>query len=58
MPGTRAPGCEHPKAAGEGQLPGEFHGLCGQCVAALADRLRQQGIHVAFTASRDREAGQ
>ena len=49
MAGQRAPGCEHPKAAGEGQLPGEFHGLCGQCVTAVAERLRAQGIHVAFT---------
>ena len=49
MAGQRAPGCPHPKAAGEGQLPGEFYGLCGSCVAAAADRLREQGIHVAFT---------
>jgi hypothetical protein len=49
MTGKRAPGCPHPKAPGEGQLPGEFHGLCGQCVTAVAERLRAQGIHVAFT---------
>jgi hypothetical protein len=49
MAGQRAPGCPHPKAPGEGQLPGEFHGLCGQCAAAVADRLREQGILVAFT---------
>ncbi len=49
MAGKQPPGCPHPKAAGEGQLPGEFHGLCGQCVGAVAQRLRAQGIHVAFT---------
>jgi hypothetical protein len=58
MAGQRAPGCPHPKAAAEGQLPGEFHGLCGSCVVAVADRLREQGIHVAFTqqAAGDRSA--
>ncbi len=49
MAGKKAPGCPHPKGPGEGQLPGEFHGLCGSCVIAVADRLREQGIHVAFT---------
>jgi hypothetical protein len=49
MTGKKAPGCPHPKAAGEGKLPGEFHGLCANCVTAVADRLRAQGIHVAFT---------
>ena len=49
MAGQRAPGCPHPKAAGEGQLPGEFHGLCGSCAAAVAERLEERGIHVAFT---------
>ncbi len=49
MATKRPPGCPHPKAPGEGQLPGEFHGLCGSCVTAVADRLRAQGIHVAFT---------
>ena len=49
MAGKKAPGCPHPKGPGEGQLPGEFHGLCGHCVTAAADRLRAQGIHVAFT---------
>ncbi len=58
MAGKKAPGCPHPKAAGEGQLPGEFHGLCANCVTAVADRLREQGIHVAFTqqAAGDRSA--
>ena len=45
----RGPGCPHPKGPGEGQRPGEFRGLCGSCVTAVADRLREQGIHVAFT---------
>ena len=49
MATKRAPGCPHPKGPGEGQRPGEFHGLCGSCVTAVADRLREQGIHVAFT---------
>ncbi len=49
MASKRAPGCPHPKGPGEGKLPGEFHGLCGSCVVAVADRLREQGIHVAFT---------
>jgi hypothetical protein len=49
MAAQQPPVCPHPKAAGEGQLPGEFHGLCGSCVAAIAERLREQGIHVAFT---------
>jgi hypothetical protein len=49
MAGQQVPGCPHPKAAGEGQLPGEFHGLCGSCVAVVADRLSQRGIHAAFT---------
>jgi hypothetical protein len=52
MATKKAPGCPHPKAPGEGQLPGEFHGLCGSCVTAVADRLREQGIHVAFTQHR------
>jgi hypothetical protein len=49
MATKRPPGCPHPKGPGEGQLPGEFHGLCANCVTAVADRLRAQGIHVAFT---------
>jgi len=58
MATKKAPGCPHPKAPGEGQLPGEFHGLCANCVTAAADRLRAQGIHVAFTqhAAGDRSA--
>jgi hypothetical protein len=56
MTGQRAPGCPHPKGPGEGQLPGEFHGLCSHCVGIVADRLSEQGIHVAFT--RQRAAGQ
>ncbi len=51
-------GCDHPKKPGEGQWPGEFHGLASHCVSARADQLRQQGILVAFTPSHDREAGE